>query len=546
MNEDLFALVDTIISSMIHRQHRLDEPLNIAFIHPGQSTTHLNGNFLHAQVSLDVLLRMKPTATEKTEFISLCRKMYQNNEQELAVIDEFERNYKPDRALWWYTRESFLYQFLNQALRTQNMDQLFHLRFFIRDIEQQLKNDPCTSPMRLYRGQQISKEELGILKNSIGQFISVNSFFATSANLDQALEFLPDPDPNGMFKNVLFEIDANPRIKGVKPFANITKHSFYPDEEEILFMCGAIFQLLHVSQKEELCTIQLRLCGEKENNLRETCEHMKQGYGSKTDQTDLLSFGTALTKMGRYDEAEKYFRRLLNELPSNHSGIADCYHNLGELEMERGDYHSSLNYHQKALALRQKSLDSNHPDLAETYNSMGIAYRKQGDFQLAMDAFERALRIFEVAYSSNHSKIGMCLNNIGNLYTAEQNHSLALNYYLKALAIQEKDLPADHPDLATFYCNIGSAYQCLQNDTSALEYFQRSLKIFEKTLPSEHPALATILKNIGIIHENQGHLREAQRHFQRAAAIRRAAFSRNHPDVIRIEEDLRRVQSQIK
>jgi hypothetical protein len=50
------------------------------------------------------------------------------------MIDEFEMDYSSENALWWYSRDSFLYGMLNKALRTQDIDTLFLFRFFIRDI----------------------------------------------------------------------------------------------------------------------------------------------------------------------------------------------------------------------------------------------------------------------------------------------------------------------------------------------------------------------------------------------------------------------------
>ena len=73
-------------------------------------------------------------------------------------------------ALWWYTRESFIYRILNKALRIQNIDLLFLFRFYIRDIEQQLHKNRYQSSVRVYRGQLMSHEELEFIK----KFIKIN------------------------------------------------------------------------------------------------------------------------------------------------------------------------------------------------------------------------------------------------------------------------------------------------------------------------------------------------------------------------------------
>ncbi|CAF1271096.1 unnamed protein product [Rotaria sp. Silwood1] len=101
-----------------------------------QSTTGLNGQFIHSQLLINCLLQMKAASTDKDEMISLSKKQYKDNKNELSIVHEFEENYSSDRAIWWYTRESFLYRQWNKALRVQNIDLLFIFRFFIRDIQE--------------------------------------------------------------------------------------------------------------------------------------------------------------------------------------------------------------------------------------------------------------------------------------------------------------------------------------------------------------------------------------------------------------------------
>jgi hypothetical protein len=71
---------------------------------------------------------------------------------------------------------------LNKALRKQNIDILFLFRFFIRDIHRKLKQNQYQYSIRFYRGQMLSNDELNNLRKSIGEFISINSFFSTTTN----------------------------------------------------------------------------------------------------------------------------------------------------------------------------------------------------------------------------------------------------------------------------------------------------------------------------------------------------------------------------
>jgi hypothetical protein len=89
------------------------------------------------------------------------------------------------RALWWYLRESFLYRLLNKALRTQDIHLLFIFRFFIRDIQQQLKQLQSADLKFVYRVQLMTIEEFDNLQKSVG--------LSTSLNRPYTLFLLGDP-----------------------------------------------------------------------------------------------------------------------------------------------------------------------------------------------------------------------------------------------------------------------------------------------------------------------------------------------------------------
>ena len=545
------VLLENIRLNCQRRRRQLDQSLSISIVqgnnHQGKSTSELNGKFIHSELSIDVLLRMKSHQRDQTELIELCRKEYKDDPNELEIIAEFEKGYRRARALWWYTRESFLYRLLNKALRLQNVDMLFLFSFFIRDIEQQLFEHQYLSSIRLYRGQLMSKEELQFFQNSIGEFLSMNSFVSTSIDKDQARSFLDNCYIHHDLEPVLFQIDADPTIEGVKPFADITSFSYFVDEQEILIMLGAIFQLINIRHHRQIWLIQVRLCSNNDHTSKSVLEHMKKNYGGDETQTDLLSFGTVLANMGNFNDAEKYYHRLLNQLPADDYGIAHCYHNLGQIALEKEDYQSSLQYFQKSLEIKLQSLKSDHPDLGETYNSIGILHRKKGDNNLALQSYNKALTIFQRTSNQNDQiEIAKSFNNIGNIYQLQKSYPDALHYYQMALNIQEKHLPKDHPDLGSLYSNIAGVYQCLADHHRALEQYQISLTILQKSLPPQHPAIAMTFKNIAVVYEDIGDLHQSLNYLRKVGSIRRETLSSTHPHLQLIEQDIQRISFQLK
>ncbi|CAF1404610.1 unnamed protein product [Adineta ricciae] len=512
----LFTKTQDLVSSIQsdrERRKQGDEP--ILFSVQGRSTSELNGQFVHSQIFIDILLRIKPTQEDRDELNFLLHKIYKGNASELAIIKEFDKKYRADDALWWYTRESFVYRLLNKALRVQNIDILFLFRFFIVDLQQQLAKYRCTTPIRLYRGQKMCKDEVQMLRNSIGQFVSFNSFLSTSIYSSVAHKFLMQTSGDG--ERVLFQIDADPTIS-TKPFADITQRSHFCNEKEVLIMLGSICRIIDVCiNDEQIYVVQMTLCSDDDHHLKNIFEYMKSLHGG--GEKNLLSFGNVLAEMGRFDEAEKYYFRLLKHLSADNPNIARCYHGLGNIADEKDDYDASLEWHQKSLQIRTAVLRADHPHLAANYISIGCAFFNQADYQQAFESFEKAHDIIETAFGARHPDVAMCLNNMGCVYEREQKYITALRYHEKALRIRLKCLPEYHPDVAQSYHNIGNVYRALREYDVALENYQKALEIKFKSLPSDHRDIALTLENIGNVYNDKDNLQEALSYYKKAEFI---------------------------
>ncbi|CAF2944381.1 unnamed protein product [Rotaria sp. Silwood2] len=531
------------------RQDKPDEPLSISICNSNKnsekSTTELDGQFVQSQLLIACLLKMKTTSTDKNEFISECRKTYKDNKAQLIYIDEFEREYEPEYALWWYTRETFLYRLLNKALRAQNIDLLYLFGFFIRDLEQELQNRRYMSPIHVYRGQLMSTEELNLLKDSKDKLISVNSFLSTTFSLKMAEVYLDSSNNDNMFQKVLFEICADPRQDDIKPFVDLSQISLFPDEEEILMMLGSVFRLtdIHLDDNNNIWHIKMNLCSDNDCDLQKTFFHMKNQYG--LSNTRLTLFASVLIDMANFDDAEKYLGRLLQQISSQDRHIYKCYHALGKVLFEKGDYNSSLDYLTQSLEILQ-NFKSNKPQTAYIYNNIGEVYLRKGEIKLALQSFEKALDIFKETFTDDKENIAWCYNNLGIICLEQKNYSEALNYLMKALNIKQKILPDGHPCLGNTYNNIGNIhYYCHEYD-QALEKYKLSYEIFKKSLTPRHPSIARVLKNIGVAYEAKRDLIEAKKNYEEAYYIRKHNLASSHPDFIEIESDIKRVSLNIK
>lgn len=510
-----------------------------------RSTTGLNGQFVHWQLLIHCLLHMRSIPSDKDELISSAKKQYQDDSNQLAIVREFEENYSPDRCLQWYTRESFLYWQLNKALRSRDIDSLYIFRFLTRDIHHQLEKYQYASPIRIYRGQLMSSEELQALKDSIGQLISMNSFISTSADRRLALSFLYSSTKSDTVERVLFEIDANPHLDGIKPFADISSLSYFPAESEILLMLGSIFRLVKIDSTEKgISIIQLTLCSNSDPSLQAVLDHMKNEYGH--GETTTLSFGMVLGEMGKLDEAERYFRRLLNELSPDHADIAACYHNLGDVLARKGEYQSSIQCHRQSLETMFQTMDSNDPQIGTCFNSIATVQVAMGSYTQALESFSKAFEIWKRAFGEDHPNVALCLSNMAGIYQMHEKYSEALDYLQKALAIRQNHLPADHPQIADTHNNIGLLNSSLDRPDLALEHYKLSMKIKQKSLPPQHPDIAMTLTNLSLLYEEKGDFQQALSYLEQSASIFHQTLHPTHPTILHVERLIQRVSSKLK
>jgi tetratricopeptide (TPR) repeat protein len=394
----------------------------------------------------------------------------------------------------------------------------------------------------------MSNEEIQLFKNSVGEFLSINGFFTGNPHRQQTISYLNNPDITNEHEKVLFEISADPQTDLNKPFCNITSLSYYSSEEQIIFTLGSIFRLESVNQqddgKDRIWIIRMTLSTDKQKRLKYIFEHIKNQYD--VEEFDLLSFGKVLRKMSKYDEAEKFYRQLLKELPYDHPNIVDCHYGLGIVLDEKGDYESSLECHQQSIEIKNQTLKGNDPSIGYSYNSIANVYQKKGEYKRALEYYNKTLSVWKKIFGENHPDVAMCLNNMGCLYENERKYSQALECHQKALAIKKAHLPDDHYNISCTHNNLATVYGNIGQLDLALDHLSISLNIKTKFLPINHPDIALTYKNIALIYEMKGDFIEAKSFYEKAASIRRHILSSTHPDVIRIERNIRRVSFKIK
>ncbi|CAF1642477.1 unnamed protein product, partial [Adineta ricciae] len=526
----------------------IEEPLSINFFNHDstneKSIMELNGEFLQTQLLIDCLGRMQVTDDDKDKLIVLCKKLYKGNCCEQEKISEFQKTYTADQAIEWYSRNSFVYRVLNKALRVQNIDLLLLFRFFICDIEKQLKDNQYSSPVTVYRGQVLSKTEMNLFEKSTNQFLSVTSFFSTTLDPAVALSYIDvNKSEDDELQGVLLEIHATPSENQSKPFADISSMSYFNDEKEVLFMLGSIFRINGVNSSETPKRIHMTLCNDENQHFDLLFDFMKKK--NCTAKAREVNFGRVLIGMAKFNAAENHFKCLVKTFSSVHPDIFHCYQGLGKILCEKCDFEESLRYFQMALEILYKKPKSKQIQIAYVHNNIGEVYHKKGDADQALVSYEQALTIFRTHLGERNENVAWCFNNIGIVYFMMKDYPKALENLEKAFELKSELLPPKHPCFGNTYVNLANVYYDCRDYDRALGNYEEAYEIFQTSLTPQHPSIARVQKNIGGVYEMNDDLSKANEFYHKALNVREKVLHSTHPDLLEIKQDIRRISLKI-
>ncbi len=307
----------------------------------------------------------------KEEMISHCRKQYKENSKKQSKIDEFKQQSLIDnkeKAISSYTDNSFIHECTNLVLRKENISQVYSCRYIIKLICQQLKKlyqqfldkykkQEQKSSLRLYRGQYLKADQIELLTKNIKNLISLNGFVSTTRSKDIAIDFIRNRWQED-FEPVIFRIDVDMTSEHSVAFADVSKLSKFPEEEEVLLSIGSVFlvksvKLVDLDDQMKINVIDLSL---SQRNQLTVINYIEQTYANNVDSTDrAVLFGKLLFDMGECDAAIKYFLDAVDRLSDNNNQLRAPYmNNIGVCyaEMKRND--DALKYYKGAMRIYEQ------------------------------------------------------------------------------------------------------------------------------------------------------------------------------------------------
>ena len=206
------------------------------------SFNHETSSFLFFQLFKSALKTLPKNSESKKFFISKYRNYYGGNSEVSKELEQFAGNYKSQSALQWYLNDSFLTRLINKALRTENINSLCSLHFYIVDLSKELekqfdkfrKENPKGN-FQVYRAFQIPKDQMTIFEDNIGNLILTNGYLPTTRDRQLALNAI---QKRVNHENVLFQYTVDlTQVKSII-FADISSFNRSSEKDHILFDLG--------------------------------------------------------------------------------------------------------------------------------------------------------------------------------------------------------------------------------------------------------------------------------------------------------------------
>lgn len=525
------------------------------------------GSFIWSNSLIYILCKMKYDESAQKEFINLSRKQYTNDQTELEKILDFENKYSSENAIWWYTKDMFVYRLLNKALRSEKFDVIFQFRSLIADIHEQLHDmhssfiKEISQKFVVYRGQRLPMNEFQKIEENINGFISMNTFLSTTTDREVALMYSGNGEDRPSFESVLFVIETD-QSQSTKPFANISRVSSFEEENEVLFTIGCIFQIKSVEQETpSISLITLVLVKHIDENIGKLTKYLNESIPSKPTLHDLndiffiindyqrlvrfnnilleqssitdderasiyLQLGNAeVTMRGNYNEAEKLYsqaEQILSKLSSqNNNLLISLYSSIGLLELERNNHSIGL----ESLKKARRIAFNNSCDSAKScglYSNLGLAYRNLSNYDEACKMYKEALTIIDQSDTipRYHPIRSTILSNLAYTKQLQYQYDESLSYYNLALEIEQKILPNIHCLTATTLSNVALLHMMKDEYTIALNKYEQALEMFIDIYNSNHPRLATVFNNIGDLFVKMNQYQQAEHYLTKALRIR--------------------------
>ena len=255
--------------------------------------------------------------------------------------------------------------------------------------------------------------------------------------------------------------------------------------------------------------------------------------------SDMATFFRERGYAGDYEKAEAYYMKAETGIQEvygnkNHPEMAAFYDAYALLYSNMGKYERALTLLERALNIREKTLEREHPDIVQSYTNIGLLYYELTDYEKALYYLNQALKIAEKIWTGPFSFKADIYNNLGLVYRNVGNYERAHDYYLDALHIREKIYPSGHPMILSTQNNIAQVYASEGKNEEAIALYENVIREYSDSLSCKVEVdsvfLATVYDNVSAVYRTENRFEEALSACEKGMEMRKVICGEWSPD----------------
>lgn len=233
-------------------------------------------------------------------------------------------------------------------------------------------------------------------------------------------------------------------------------------------------------------------------------------FNSPSDEIKHWFTALILKDTSNFDLSIEIYKKIIDKFEDllTFEKKSSCYNNLGWLEQNNGNIHSSLNYYTESKRILEKNPKSKENVVCLL--NIGSLNKQLGRYQDSLEFYKKALDLSDSL--SELSLKAIILNNIAEIHKITKDPQTALSYFEKALNINVKI--GNQQNIAVIMNNIGTLYQLGGNYPKSEEIFQKSYQILTEL--KDYKNLTTVLINLGNCNKGQSNYIKAKKYYEKA------------------------------
>lgn len=228
--------------------------------------------------------------------------------------------------------------------------------------------------------------------------------------------------------------------------------------------------------------------------------------------------------------AERAVQLKIRYLGDSDLETAISLHNLGRVQLERGEASKALRSLERVLTIRSAALDRTDPAIADALDTLALSLIQLERFQDSDDKLEESRRIREMRSSHAPLALARTLELVALRHRYTDSYAAALPLIDRALELRRTVAPND-PDAVAALLTRGDVLLLLGDATGAQRTWSSALELATRTLRPDHPVVATVLGRLAVAVHSLGNLGEARRLAERGLAIAVGSLATCHPTI---------------